>query len=299
MRKNILFCSILIVIIGIVTFKNNPIYKIYRERQIINDNINFLNGISTNNICDYYITEYERIKMPIIDLNHYDITRMIDKYIELVLLGINNNGVGNNKRKNDSRISDMKNYTKKGYLEVGKDMLMKYDNNIQYYIVNDDKNYGKEELTSELKKIIEYQEKDGKIKWLINDTKEKIIELPFNCYLKYTPYKRENNVDFKKVESIIFNKNFDINSTGNSAIAKYITKNGVEKTIEITIEKFEDNDKIYYSCSPAKILVLNGDTLSELEFRNHNIDRLKEEHKKLVDELQNKFMHEEMEAGLR
>lgn len=302
MKKKVLITSfivILILIIGIYMLRNYYIYNVYDTHQVKKEAINFFNGKFSNKIWDKSLEGYDRLKTPIEDLNHYDITKIVDKYIELVMLRKNNNGLEDKKKIHDSRISDMRKYEKEGPFKYGKDIEMRYDNNIQYYIVNVDKNYTKEKLISELKNILEYEEVDGKIKWMINDIKEKVIELPFNCYFKYVPYNREDNTEFIEVVDIEFADNFDPNRDGNNIIVKYKIKNGDIRTKLTYGDKIIENKKIYYSFSPATILTLNGEHPATLSLRNHDIDRIEEEDNKMREEKANKFYQQEMEAGLR
>ena len=267
--------------------------------QVKKEALLFFNGKYSDRIWNKDLESYIRLKTPIEDLNHYDITELVNKYVELIMLRKNNNGLEDKKTLHDSRISDMKNIGKEKGLKYGKDIRMKFDKNIQYYIDKVDENFTEDDLITELKNVIEYEENNGNIKWLINDIKEKNIELPFNCYFKYVPYNREDNTEFIEVVDIEFSDNFDPNRNGNNIIVKYKIKNGNTKTVLTYGDKIIENKKIYYSFSPASILTLNGEHPAQMELHSHDIDKLVAEHKKYVDEEVKKNMEYEFSIGLR
>ena len=279
MKKLIGVIAIIVAILVVLIVKRNAIYTVYSTSVIIKDTINCLNGEFSNNINDYTIREYEVLHMSNEELNHYNVTELIDTYMNSVLNGMNIY-IKNNK----TVIKDGGEYieiNEANDLEFGRDIWMKYytvDYAVGESFTNEDvKNYSngrlKDLLINNLKESLDYEEQDGKTEWYINSTEDKIIELPYNCYIDYKAYNYQLDKTFKKAISIIDKRKFNIDKLGNMVTVKYIVSDGEEKTKKIDVSKWDD-DKYRIS-----LLVLGKpiNSLAECTLSNHTVDRWTEE----------------------
>ena len=287
MKKLIGVIAIIVAILVVIIVKRNDIYKVYRTSVILKDTINCLNGEFSNNINDYTIREYEVLHMSNEELNHYNVTELIDTYMNSVL-----NGMSIYIKNNKTVIKDGGEYieiNEANDLEFGRDIWMKYytvDYAVGESFTNEDvRNYSngnlKDLLINNLKECLDYEEQDGKIEWYINSTEDKIIELPYNCYIDYKAYNYQLDKTFKKAISIIDKRKFNIDKLGNMVTVKYIVSDGEEKTKKIDVSKWDD-DKYRIS-----LLVLGKpiNSLAECTLSNHTLDRWEEEQRRETDRM--------------
>ena len=233
----------------------------------------------------YEIKAYERYQKPIEELNHYDITKLIDIYMDILNNGVNiyilrKEGIEKEYIEKDYGFGH-----KKG-LEYGKDIEL-YGSDFAEYISYDLKdedvnnfNNGtfKEKLIEKLKFCLDYDDKDGKIEWQINSTENKIIELPYNCYIDYTAYQREDNKEFKRAVDVIFDKDFDFKKKRDSTVlVKYETPEGIIKEEKKILSCVNRDDKTYYNISFSNLLIIDADSIAKAELGNYTCDRMVEE----------------------
>ena len=283
MKKIIGVITIIVIILVTIIVKRNDIYKVYKTSVILKDTINCLNGEFSNNINDYTIREYEVLHIPNEELNHYNVTELIDTYMSSVL-----NGMSIYIKNNKTVIKDGGEYieiNEANDLEFGRDVWMKYytvDYAVGESFINEDiRNYSngrlKDLLINNLKECLDYEEQDGKIEWYINSTEDKIIELPYNCYIDYKAYHREDNKEFKRAIDVIFNKDFELKHNLKKVVVKYETIDGniLEKEVYLYYTKIDGKD--YYDIDILNILTFGADTYAECTLSSYALDRWREE----------------------
>ena len=274
MKKIIGVITIIVIILVTIIVKRNDIYKVYKTSVILKDTINCLNGEFSNNINDYTIREYEVLHMSNEELNHYNVTELIDTYMNSVL-----NGMSIYIKNNKTVIKDGGEYieiNEANDLEFGRDVWMKYytvDYAVGESFINEDiRNYSngrlKDLLINNLKECLDYEEQDGKIEWYINSTEDKIIELPYNCYIDYKAYNYVLDKSFRKVISVVDKSKFNLDKLGNIITVKYIMNDGKEKTKKIDVSKWDDG-KYRVSLS---ILGKYINCLAECTLSSHTLD---------------------------
>lgn len=281
MKRHIIVCSFILVLIILFFFTHKQIYRIYLMNQIKNDIINDLNGKFGKRTSEITKSDYYIFNQPIEELNRYDINDLINKYIEIVKDAIEF------KRGN-------KDISEKclGYEQInnpreirwGQDVLMSYDaimeavakNLTQQDIINYESGLFNELLIEKLKNCLDYQEKDGKIEWQINSIKDERIELPYDSYIDYVAYHREKNEDFKKAVNVIYDKDFELEKNHSYVIIEYETPIGELKKQKSSI--FFDKNSYTYRVSLYDGLILNhADTYAKAHLSNHTFDKMEEE----------------------
>ena len=291
MKKTIVIITITAIILIAVIAKHNDIYNAYKMNQTKIDIINISNGKFNERTYPYNIEFYNRQHKSLAELNHNNITELINVYINSILNGMdiyikNNEEVVVNKSWEHKEINKAKD------VEYGKDIWMKY------YVIDygvgasftdfDVKNYKdgtfRDALIEKLKNCLEYEEKDNKIEWYIDSTEDKKIELPYNCYIDYKAYHREDNKEFKKVIDVKFNDDIDFDketlySYGYPIIVEYETINNKIKEVEVELRRIKKDDKEYYNSIHLYegILTFGADTKAECTLSNHTVDRWEEE----------------------
>ena len=179
MKKLIGVFTIIVIILVAIIVKRNDIYKVYKMNQIKKDFVNILNGDFNERTNEYTKKEYIRIYQSLNELNHNNVTELINVYINSVL-----NGMDIYIKNNKLVIKDGGNYieiNKANDIEYGKDIWMKYltvDYPVGESFTNEDvRNYSngklKDLLINNLKECLDYEEQDGKIEWYINSTETK------------------------------------------------------------------------------------------------------------------------------
>ena len=118
-------------------------------------------------------------------------------------------------------------------------------------ILNYDNGTFTDSLINELKKCLEYEVIDNKIRWEINSIEEETIELPYNCYLVYTPYiriKRESVKECKKVLNVRIKnpETFDNDDAVYSLSIKYKDLSGNINYVEGRATKHIIDNKEYF-----------------------------------------------------
>ena len=287
MKKYILKSFIVLVIVFIVC-NYKKIYREYSLRMIKKECLNELNGIFSEYTDEYIKKAYERYHKPIDDMNHYNVTELIETYVRMVeeslMLYINTRDKDFNAnldiKKRNKNINDPNN------LEYGKDIWMQCEN-IVYDIFleleeEDFVNYNNGDffkiLISKLKKILDYNEINNKTEWKINIPYDCIIELPYNCYIDYKAYHRLNNKEYKKALDIIFDKNFELKKNIGKVIVKYETTTGEIKETQSIIYYSEYNGKDYYSIDIKNGLFIYGaDNIASAIISSHTRDNRIEE----------------------
>lgn len=282
MKKRIIIVGIIITILVAIILNHKNIYRVYKLNQIKSDNINKLNGKFNDETNPYEIKAYERYQKPVEELNHYNITELINQYIkmaeesvEIYKRDVHNRFLGG--------FVDMNGPP--GRLESGKDIRLTRSGElcIETNLTDIDiKNYNegtfRTHLTEKLKTCLDYEEKEGKIEWQINSTKDMRIELPYDCYIDYKAYHREDNKEFKKAVDIIFNKDFDFEKKRDSTVlVKYETPYGTIKEKKKILSYVNRAGKEYYNISFSNLLIIDADTLAEAYLSSHTVDRKKEE----------------------
>ena len=283
MKKLIGVVAIIVAILVVIIVKRNDIYKVYKTNQIKKDFVNILNGNFNERTNEFTKNEFIRIHKSFEELNHNNITDLISAYINSVL-----NGMDIYIKNNKTVIRDGGNYieiNKANDVEYGKDIWMKYltvDYAVGESFTNEDvRNYSngnlKDLLINNLKECLDYEEQDGKIEWYINSTEDKIIELPYNCYIDYKAYHREDNKEFKRAIDVIFNKDFELKHNLKKVVVKYETIDGniLEKEVYLYYTKIDGKD--YYDIDILNILTFGADTYAECTLSSYTLDRWREE----------------------
>ena len=300
MKKIIIGVFAMVIILITIALNHENIYKVYKLNQIERDIVNSINGKFSNRIYDKTIKDYEKLQKSLEELNHYDITNMIEPYIKFVEEGVKiyiakKSGI-------DEKYKDKWEYSnRKEDLEYGKDIEMEvfdYSDYVCYDMTDEDvENFHNgtftNKLIEKLKTCLDYVEKDGKIEWQINDTEDKTIELPYNCYIKYKAYYVNMNVDFKKAKSADMSK-YDLNKIDNHVMVKYLTKNNNKEEREVSI--YGRDKQIYVWLKD--ILTNKGIHLNEAELKSHTCDRIKKEegireHQKWLEELTRRYSYDD------
>ena len=274
MKKLIGVVAIIVAILVVIIVKRNDIYKVYKTNQIKKDFVNILNGNFNERTNEFTKNEFIRIHKSLEELNHNNITDLISAYINSVL-----NGMDIYIKNNKTVIRDGGNYieiNKANDVEYGKDIWMKYltvDYAVGESFTNEDvRNYSngnlKDLLINNLKECLDYEEQDGKIEWYINSTEDKIIELPYNCYIDYKAYNYVLDKSFRKVISVVDKSKFNLDKLGNIITVKYIMNDGKEKTKKIDVSKWDDG-KYRVSLS---ILGKYINCLAECTLSSHTLD---------------------------
>ena len=305
MRKRIIGVGVIVIILITIVLKREDIYKTYKLNQIRNDLINNFNGKFNSRTYPYTIKDYELYHKSVEELNHYDITNIIEPYIKFVEDGVR---IYIEKKAGiEKEYENIWNYSnRKEDLEYGKDIEMKvfdYSDYVCYDMTDEDvKNLNNgtftEKLIERLKTCLDYEEKDGKIQWQINDTEDRTIELPYNCYIEYKAYHREDNKDFKKAVDVVLGKDFELEKKTNWVIAKYKTPKDTVKEKEVPLYYIILDGKEYYDISLYNLLTIDVDTLAEAELKSHTCDRIKKEegireHQKWLEELTRRYSYDD------
>ena len=247
MKKIIKMFLGLVVVLIIIIVKHKDIYKAYKTNQISKMIINCLNGNFSNMINEYTINRYKIIHMSNQDLNHNNITKQIEVYINDVINGMNIY-IRNNEKVIVNRDMKSERINNPNDIESGKDIYMTYYK-VDYavgesFTSNDVKNYKdgifKDLLIEKLKECLDYEEIDGKINWFINSTEDKIIELPYDCYIDYKAYNYQIDKNFKKAINIVDKKKINLDKLGNIVTVKFLLNNGNEITQNIDVVKWDD-----------------------------------------------------------
>ena len=284
MKKIIKVFLGLVVILIIIIVKHKDIYKAYKTNQISKMIVNCLNGNFSNMINEYTINRYKIIHMSNQDLNHNNITKQIEVYINSVINGMNiyiqnNEKVVMDRNMIGEKINEFRD------VEIGKDIYMTYYK-VDYavgesFTSNDVKNYKdgifKDLLIEKLKECLDYEEIDGEINWFINSTEDKIIELPYDCYIDYKAYHREDNKEFKRAIDVVFDKNFKLQNNLSSLTIKYETSVGNIKERKSLLFYGNLDGKDYYDLNIFDVLTNGTDTVARAELNSHTLERWKYE----------------------
>ena len=287
MKKRIIIVVIIATILVAIISNHKKIYRFYKLNQIRNDCINNINGIFNNRSSEIIKKKYGRYHKSLEELNHYDITKVIEAYINMVneavylyLLRKQNIEIEYEEKDYDLEHMNIR------YLEYGKDMqtdgddLAKY---ISYDITDEDVNSlldgaFRKKLELRLMSYLDFEEiNNSKIEWQINSTEDKLIELPYNCYIDYTSYHREDNKEFKRAVDIIFSKNFELEKNVNRVKVKYETINGSIKEEEVDLFYVNRNNITYYEISFSNLLIIDADSIAKAKLGSHTADRMIEE----------------------
>lgn len=282
MRKIIIVCSIIMIVV--IALLHKQIYQMCIKNQIKNDIINDLNGNFGKRTSEITKTNYALYQRSIVDINHYDITELINKYIEIVEDSIEFKK--GNKDIIDKYLGyEVLNRAKKN--EFGVRIFMSYEpimeavskNLTMQDINNHDNGTFNKLLIDKLKKCLDYNEQDGKIEWQINSVQDKIINLPFDSYIDYVAYHREKNTDFKKAINVIFDNDFQLKKHLNKVIVEYETPNGVIKKQETVMYHNERDGKDYYEISLTTdgLLLKHDNVNANVNLSNHTYDIMSEE----------------------
>lgn len=282
--KRIVGVVIIVIILVAVIVKHNDIYKVHKMNQIKKDFVDILNGNFNERTNEYTKKQYIRIHQSLNELNHNNITELINVYINSIINGMdiyikNNEEVVVNKSWEHREINKAKD------VEYGKDIWMKY------YVIDygigesftdfDVKNYTdgafKDALIEKLKNCLDYEEKDNKIEWYINSIEDKRIELPYNCYIDYKAYHREDNEEFKRAVDVVFDENFELKHNLKKIKIKYETIDGRISEKEVYLYYNSIDGKDYYDVDILNVLTFGADTKAECTLSNYTVDRWMEE----------------------
>lgn len=278
-------CIVLIVIIAVILLllNRNRIYREYKINEMSNEVINVLNEKFDKKISQRTIDHYYELDMSIEDLNHYDITKLIDSYIDLmeesIKIYINRkNGIEKDDAGSDVVISNDKDF------EYGKDIKMSYHSMLKYGFSRDitdadvdDYNKGifRMQLIEKLKKCLDFEEINNSIKWEINDIEDRTIKLPYNAYIEYRAYTQRRSKEFKRPLRVLNKAEFDLDRfkrLGADFKVEYETINGDIKNELVGIR--EKDGKYIIS---LWVLTNGGNSKAEAELKSFTWDRMGEE----------------------
>ena len=284
MIKKIVLIIITTIII-LLAINHKSIYNIYKMNQYTTEYTNLLNGKFNDRTYPMLINRYSILQMPLEDLNHYDITELIDTYIDMLKKSCEL--YKKEKTGEDVIFTDppkFKNYMES---EMGKDIIMRNDAWLKTFfditdddIVNYDNGTFTDLLVNELKKCLEYEVIDGKIKWEINSIEEKTIELPYNCYLEYIPYKRIKHEGVKECKQVIKTelknpKEFDASKMSFTCIITYEANDGSIEMIDGYLTRHIIDGKEYFSTELPDIWDTQDKAYATL--KSHTGDRREDE----------------------
>lgn len=293
--KRVLCIALIIIILGILLLLNkNKIYREYKVNELSNEVINVLNGKFDNKISQRTTNHYYELDMDIEDLNRYDITKLVDAYIEMMEESIKiyidrKNGIEKDDGGSVVVIDNKKDF------EYGKDIKMSYHSMLKYglsYDITDvdvdNYNQGifRVKLIDGLKKCLDFEVINNNIKWEINSIEDGIIKLPYNAYIDYKAYTQRKSREFKKPLRVLNKKEFDLDRfirLGADFKVEYETINGDIKNELVGIR--EKDGKYIIS---LWILTNGGRQKAEAELKSYTWDRMGEEaEKKFIDEYYN------------
>ena len=277
MKKSIIILGIIATILVAIVLNNKNIYRMYKINQLRNNFINELNGKFNNDTNEITKVEYELYHTSIEDLNHYNITQLVNKYIEMSEKGVEEykKGVLNKFEVDHININEPTD------VEYGKEIWMRYDE-LKYDIADnitdeDVKNYNNGKfrniLIEKLKTILDYEEKDDKIEWQVNSTEDIRIELPYDCYINYEAYHRKDD-DVKKIIDVKFNRSFVLGQ--NNLDDVYVEYETYEKSIKqkvVTVYCKNINGKEHYSIPLHYVYLSGADTYAKAYLKSHTGDK--------------------------
>ena len=284
MKGIIRIIIIVIVILITVIVKRNDIYNVYKINQIKKDFVNILNGNFNERTNENTKKSYIRIQKSCGELNHNNVTELINVYIKSVINGINMY-IENNKEVVVNKNWEYKEINKYKNVEIGKDIWMKYyvidyavgERFTSYDVKNYEDGTFRDVLVKKLKNCLDYKEQGNTIEWYINSIEDKRIELPYNCYIDYKAYHRDDNKKFKRAIDVRFSKTFKLKNTLENIIVVYETNSGCVSENEVYLFYNNYNGKEYYDIDILNVLTLGADTKAECILNSHTLDRWTEE----------------------
>lgn len=275
-----------IIIVSLIVINQKYLYKKYTNNIIKEKVLNELKGEFNKNTHNSTIKYYELCKKPIEELNRYDITKLIDTYLDIAEEGVEICSMRNEGKEVEYGVKG--DYIRTDNFERGKDIVMEC--NLEYGYSED---YGEDDildykngdfrnlLIEKLKKILDYEEKDGEIVWQINSINDDVLELPYNFYLNYKAYHRIVNDRYKKAIDVIIDNNFSYNHWLNAIMVRY-------ETIDGELEERKAN-VLYgngsYAIDPTGILLLKNGDDAKISLCNHTCDRIQKEREENDNEI--------------
>lgn len=281
MKKIIIGLGIIAIILVVITLNYDNIYVYYKVNQIAKDTVNCLNGKFSKNINEMTIKRYEKLRKSNEELNHYNITELVDKYIEMAEKSIEvyyykKSGNKSTYKNNSSGAGKLYDPEK---IEGGYDIRMECEElrfDIADNLTEDDiKNYNngifKSLLVEKLKETLDYEIKYDAIEWQINSVNDLRIELPYDCYIDYKAYIYKPNEYFKMASKVVDKQDFLIDRLSNSFVVEYKTSAGKRKKTNVSLSKFDNTYVVSLS--------LLGECISSAsaELKSHTRDKRKEE----------------------
>ena len=114
---------------------------------------------------------------------------------------------------------------------------------------------------------------NSKIEWQINSTKDKTIELPYNCYIDYIAYSVGINISFEKAINIDMSK-YNIDKINNRVEVTYQTKDNKKEEQEVRV--YKRDEQIYVGVSDI-LTDRKGGAIAKAKLGSHTADRMIEE----------------------
>ena len=211
MIKRILLVGIIIAtLFGIYVKVKKPVKHFLRVKQIERDILSFLNEKDDKHISDKGKTIYKYINS--IRKEDCDVSVMIEHYLNIMDEVFYSKAFERNiKPIKFPKYDDFDFY--KNRVEYGSNgTILKVDEfkEVQKSIKDVDiKNYSnnnfKFELSKKIENILEHKSNDINKDWYMNPNNNKIVELPYNCYLEYHA---GSQINYDKTEEIYLNSKF-------------------------------------------------------------------------------------------
>ena len=109
--------------------------------------------------------------------------------------------------------------------------------------------------------------------------------MPYNCYVDYKAYHREDNKEFKRAVDVVFDKNFELKHNLKKIQIKYETLDGRISEKEVYLYYNSIDGKDYYDIDILNVLTFGADTYAECTLSNHTVDRWCEEQRRKTDHM--------------
>ena len=219
MSKRVLIVSITIamLIVGLVFFKK-PITNYILIKRIEKDILNFMNGKSDINISEKGKEIYRYVMSK--DEEEYNISYLIEYYIKMIkdLANSKNDEVRNivindfENKKDDFYVNKV-NYT----IRFRDEDFQIIKNNIFHNTKGVIEAEFEKNLLQTLERILDHKSDNDYKDWFMKCIENSIIELPYNCYLKYNKGKDYINNELCSIKKytkckLIHNKKFTFNN---------------------------------------------------------------------------------------
>ncbi len=275
MMKDKIKCIIVVVIILITVIIVKNLTPEYNKLKIEKEILNALNDdVQYEFITDSEMKAHKKAKEK--EVEEYEVTSIINNYIENVNICVKNHLDGNMNYNiveyelNDSLV--MHGLREEGF-ECIYDLIT--DSDIEQY------NYGdfKSSLIKKLQNILKNKIEGNNIKWYIENDKDKIIELPYRVYIVFAHSDKKTN-DVKCIKKIKF-----IEGKNYNCIVEYEKNDGTvyKENIYVNYKMFNGEKK--FLINGFNTIYYKQTQNANLSFGQHDYDEAMERERERDAEL--------------